>query len=48
MLSCFGSVEYHDENGLTGYFDQLHFSDTQRRAYLDARREYYKEMADKL
>ena len=48
VLSCFGSVEYHDENGLTGYFDQLHFSDTQRRAYLDARREYYKEMADKL
>ena len=48
VLSCFGSVEYHDNDGLTGYFDQLHFSDTQRRAYLDARREYYKEMADKL
>lgn len=43
VLSCFGEVNYRDENGLTGYFDQLGFNDTQRRAYLDARKEYYKE-----
>lgn len=43
VLSCFGEVNYRDENGLTGYFDQLGFNDTQRHAYLDAQKEYFKE-----
>lgn len=46
VLSCFGHVDYRDDDGLTGYFDQLGFNETQRRAYLDARKEYYKETAD--
>lgn len=46
VLSCFGDIEYRDEDGLTGYFDQLEFNDTQRRAYMDARRQYYNETRD--
>ena len=46
VLSCFGTVEYRDDDGLTGYFDQLGFNDTQRRAYMDARRQYYDETRD--
>lgn len=46
VLSCFGDVEYRDDDGLPGYFDQLHFTDAQRRAYMDARRQYFKETED--
>ena len=46
VLSAFGNVVYHDgdcADELQDYFDQLKFTDTQRSAYLDARREYMKQ-----
>lgn len=39
-LSAFGNVLYCNE--LDDMFDSLQFTDTQRRAYVDARAEYYK------
>ena len=42
VLSCFGNVEYHDTD-LNTYFDELKFTDLQKQAYLDARKQYYKE-----
>ena len=46
VLSVYGNIHFHrgdyaDE--LNDYFDQLGFTETQRRAYLDARREYLKQ-----
>lgn len=42
-LSAFGNITWKgDDANLTDYFDQLGFTDVQRRAYVDARREYYK------
>ena len=47
VLSAFGQIEYSDtENELEDYFEQLHFNDVQRRAYLDARRDYLKDAND--
>lgn len=43
VLSVWGNIEYYrggPEQELQSYFDQLHFTDTQRRAYLAARKEY--------
>lgn len=41
VLSVFGNIHYRDgDNALQDYFDQLNFTDIQRRAYLDARLEY--------
>ena len=44
-LSAFGNVEWHGENvaAMNKYFDELNFTETQRKAYIDARREYLKE-----
>lgn len=43
VMSCFGHIEYTDaSDDLIQYFDQLNWSDDQRKAYIDARREYYK------
>ena len=42
VLSCFGNIEYHDTD-LQAYFDELNFTDIQKKAYLDARQQYYKE-----
>lgn len=36
-LSAFGNVGWHD-NDLNAYFDELEFTETQRKAYMDARR----------
>ena len=41
-LSCFGNIEYHGTD-LYAYFEELKFTDVQKRAYLDARRQYFKE-----
>ena len=41
-LSCFGNIEYHDTD-LNAYFEELNFTDLQKRAYLDARKQYFKE-----
>jgi len=40
-LSHFGNINYAGDQGdeLNNYFKQLNFSDTQKRAYLDARRD---------
>ena len=42
-LSAFGHVEWHGENedALEKYFDELKFNDVQKKAYRDARTEYY-------
>lgn len=44
VLSAFGHIQYSrdPENEINDYFDQLNFTDEQRRAYMDARREYYR------
>jgi hypothetical protein len=42
VLSCFGNVEYHDGN-LQAYFEELNFTELQKQAYLDARKQYFKE-----
>jgi len=48
VLSVFGKVTYKDtSNALECYFNELNFTDDQRRAYKDARREYYKEIEKK-
>ena len=41
-LSAFGNVGYHDCD-LEAYFKELNFTDLQKRAYLDARKQYFKE-----
>ena len=44
VLSVFGDIKYVDAlDELEQYFTQLGFNDIQRRAYIDARKEYYKE-----
>lgn len=43
VLSVFGNIEYKNTDDINCYFDQLEFNDTQRKAYLDARKQYYKE-----
>lgn len=42
VLSVFGSIKYHDED-IEEYFKELNFNDTQKKAYIDARRQYFKE-----
>lgn len=43
VMSCFGNVKYTDDaDDLRQYQDSLQWSETQRRAYADARREYFK------
>jgi hypothetical protein len=41
-LSAFYNVKYHDCD-LEAYFKELNFTDLQRKAYLDARTQYFKE-----
>lgn len=45
VLSCFGKIKYHGESdaALEKYFTELNFTEVQRRAYLDARSQYYSE-----
>ena len=45
VLSCFGKIEYRSESdeALEKYFTELNFTEVQKRAYLDARSQYYKE-----
>lgn len=45
-LSAFYNIQYHDDD-LQAYFDELNFNDTQKQAYLDARKQYYKEQKRK-
>ena len=41
-LSAFGNVGWHNDD-INAYFEELKFTETQRRAYMDARKQYYKE-----
>ena len=42
VLSAFGTITYTEgEDELTHYFDELNFTDTQRKAYYKARKEYF-------
>lgn len=43
VLSCFGNPVYGEYKELNEYFDELNFSDVQRKAYIDARKEYFKK-----
>ena len=44
VLSVFGTVSYEDTmSDINKCFDALKFTDTQRRAYMDARAEYYRK-----
>ena len=45
VLSCFGDVQYHGESteALEEYFAELNFTDKQRKAYMDARSQYFKK-----
>lgn len=46
-LSKFGNLKYSDsENDLKDYFQQLGFSDMQKRAYYAARDKYYKQAGE--
>ena len=42
-LSAFGNIKYHGENteALYAYFDELEFTETQRKAYIAARNQYW-------
>lgn len=41
-LSAFGNVGYHGDN-LNAYFEELKFTDLQKQAYFDARKQYLRE-----
>ena len=44
VMSCFGCVKYTDApDDLNQYWDALQWSNVQRKAYLDARREYFRQ-----
>lgn len=47
-LSIFGNVRYHgdEENEVEQYFNELQFTDVQRRAYWAARKEYFEGLRD--
>lgn len=44
-LSAFYNIQYHD-NDLQAYFNELNFNDTQKQAYLDARKQYHREQKE--
>lgn len=47
VLSVFGTVSYEDtQSDINKCFDALKFTDTQRRAYMDARAEYFKRQQE--
>lgn len=47
VLSCFGNPEWAgDGASVEVYFDQLNFTPTQRKAYLEARAEYYRQIRE--
>lgn len=45
VLSVFGNIKYHGDNAeaLQKYFEELNFNETQKRAYLGARNQYFQE-----
>lgn len=43
VFSCFGNVPYKEGASAGWYMDKLKFTETQKRAFYEARRKYYKE-----
>lgn len=43
ITSVFGDTEYDSNDNYHVYFDQLNLNETQRKAYIDARKEYFAE-----
>ena len=41
-LSAFGNIQYHGGD-MNAYFEELNFTELQKQAYLDARKQYFKE-----
>ena len=41
VFSNFGHVEYGDQKGAADYMNELNFTEAQKKAFWDARREYY-------
>lgn len=41
-LSAFGNIKWHEDD-LNAYFEELQFTELQKKAYLDARNQYFKE-----
>lgn len=48
VISCFGRIKYREDNDINKYFDEAGFNETQKKAYIEARNQYYKEMRNKL
>ncbi len=46
-LSSFGNIGWHDGD-INAYFEELKFTDLQKKAYLDARKQYFKEQSEGL
>lgn len=48
VLSAFGNIQWkgESENELNDYMDQLNFDIMKKQAYLDARKQYFKEIGD--
>lgn len=43
VLSCFGNITYNSEDDFNKYFDELNFTETQRKAYRAARQQCLQE-----
>lgn len=43
VLSCFGNITYNSEDDFYKYFDELNFTETQRKAYVSARKQCMRE-----
>lgn len=43
VISVFSYITYREDDDLNKYFDDAKFTDTQKRAYLAARKEYFKK-----
>lgn len=48
VLSAFGNIQWkgESENEINDYFDQLNMGVMEKQAYLDARKQYFKEIGD--
>ncbi len=45
VLSIFGKIKWHEDD-LNAYFEELKFTDLQKKAYLDAIKQYFAETAE--
>lgn len=47
VLSVFGNIEYRGAD-IEAYFEELKFTDLQKKAYIDARKQYFKEHSEEI